>query len=40
MGIQLSKIGVQVVLQGQEAGKVIGREHVPLHLAEDNLDLI
>src|SRR5713226_5701622 len=40
MFIQLSKIGLQIALQDEGAGKVIGSEHVALHLAKDNLDLI
>lgn len=40
MQVEVCKRGRQVTLQGNEAGEIIGREQIPLQLAEDNLDLI
>src|SRR4051794_34677817 len=40
MSIQVRKIRLQITLQSKGTRKVIGSEQVPLHLAEDNLDLI
>ena len=40
MTIQLLKIGQQVPLQNQGAGGVIRRQHIALHFAENDFDLV
>ena len=40
MPIELIKIGLEMFLQGQRTRKIVRGEDVPLHLAEDDLDLI
>src|SRR4051794_18487116 len=40
MPIELIKIGLELLLQRQRTRKIIRGEDVPLHLAEDDLDLI
>lgn len=40
MGIEVSKIGSHVTLQGAEAWEITRREQVTLDLAKDDLDLI
>src|SRR5262252_10363126 len=40
MPIELIKVVLELLLQGQRTRKIIRGEDVPLHLAEDDLDLI
>ena len=40
MPIELIKIGLELLLQRQRTRKIVRGKTVPLHLAEDDLDLI